>query len=102
MEQLRKDVFDEFKTDLCFELDCPREPAGNPVAESKTNSASEGSVVEGTNAEEDAPSEEATRVRDVLRQWAEQARPRGTPTICTTGSTTNIPRAESAYGSGIV
>jgi hypothetical protein len=79
MEQLRKDVFDEFKTDLCLELDCLGQPADSPVAESQAdssyrarNSASDDAASDGVVSKEDVPSEEATRVRHVLRQWAEQ------------------------------
>jgi hypothetical protein len=63
IEQLQQDAVDDFRADLCFELDCLREPAKEDASENKTNSTDplrDDDAVQG--------------LRDVLRRWAEDER----------------------------
>jgi hypothetical protein len=63
MEQLQQDAVDDFRADLCFELDCLREPAKGDAAENKTDST------------EPLRDDDAVQgFRDVLRRWAEDER----------------------------
>ncbi|KAH6854693.1 hypothetical protein B0I37DRAFT_301525 [Chaetomium sp. MPI-CAGE-AT-0009] len=66
IEQLQKDAFDDFKADICLELDCLPESIETATTLSKpgaSDSAADPSPVENNHAQ---------GLRDVLREWVKQ------------------------------